>query len=504
MMPFSSRKTAIGVDIGSSSFRVARLTKGKDKPYLSALGSIRVPRGAIAGGEIIDEDVVAQSLAELWKKTGLKEKEIVFGVANQRVVVRLIDFPYMEPNDLKSAIQFQAQDFIPLPIEDVILDYQVIEEYFTESGDRMLQILLVAAQKGMVELFVRAAEKAGLKPVIVDMNAFATARALVGTVNFTKTHDTEEKQTSIEKREEENVSVISLPIKDREEKLTESGEAPTQQDKAGLNMETAVKPEELQVALGPSQTEDSAGDVNVTIEPPELLELSEESPMMSEETTETIDSFTFIESPEDEDGSNKPSVVNDGGETVELRTELPRKEVTAIIDIGAGIANLIILESQNVKFVRVIGVGGDDWTQSIVELLGVSFEEAEELKQKVGLPPLTGDKYLEVPGAFIDKADAVYSALEREAVKFIGEIRRSFEYYVSQTGGNEVGEVIISGGASNLRNFTSYLESGLGVKVSRGNPLLKVEASNRLLEQVYAGEEYSYTIAIGLALRGLS
>jgi Tfp pilus assembly PilM family ATPase len=515
MWPLGSKKVAVGVDIGSSSFRVARLTapRGKGKPQLTLVGSIAVPRGAIVGGEIVDLDVVAQSLSELWKKTGLKEKEIIFGVSNQRVVVRLIDFPYMDANELRSAIQFQAQDFIPLPIEDVILDFQVINDYYTESGERMLRILLVAAQKGMVETFIAAAEKAGLKPTIVDVNAFAVARALAGTGSSERT---ELRPVAEESEPGEGYSQPDTPAVEVGESGAPGGQEPEassieEAPGATSGFPEASPSEEAQQAAPAWQPEAPTMPASEPyVEPPSAVS---HEPQSSEPEMgfETISSDEFAPQADEEPvGENEPDrkgpdLATDGAGLDERVSadERPAVTVTAIVDIGAEITNLIILEDGSPRFVRAIGVGGESWTEAIVEQLGYAFDEAEELKTKIGLPPLSGDRYLDIPGDMLDKADAVFSVLEREIVRFIGEVRRSFEYYISQGGGSEVREMIISGGASNLRRLAAYLERGLGVQVRRGNPLEKVDVSPRVADQIPAGEAGSYAIAIGLALRGV-
>lgn len=532
MLNLGRKKVAVGVDIGSGSFRVAKLVKGKNKPMLTSIGSIRVPRGAIVGGEIVDVDVVANSLSELWKKTGIREKEVVLGIANQRTIVRLIDFPYIEKNELSSAIQFQAQDFIPIPIEDVILDYQVIGEYYSESGDRMLQILLVAAQKGMIETFVKAAEKAGLKPSIIDVNAFAAARSLskaavkeVVSLEEKDEKSLEERGTVVQGTEEElkEDSKKEEVEKIEEEKKEEGGESGEEQAKEIQGM-----PEESGEKLGEEAMEEEKRKVeSEDIQPPGEENASEGA--VSEESKKET-SETEISDPQSRDGAlvseeeglseepelydysdeqkEEPEIINDGGPEVVSKissesSPSEEKEVTAIIDVGAGITNIVILEDEKVKFVRIINTGGDDWTEAIVELMGIPLDEAEELKVRIGLPPLSGDKYIDVPSELLDRADEVFSSLEREVIKFIGEIRRSFEYYTSQSGGSEVREVIVSGGASSLKNFTNYMERGLGVKVYRGDPLMKVEVPPRVREQLVPREEGSYSIAIGLALRGL-
>ena len=101
------------------------------------------------------------------------------GVGNQRVVVREIALPYMPEKELRASLGFQVQEFIPMPVDEAVLDYDPLGE-FEQDGRRMLRLLLVAAQRGMVDQLVAAALEAKLEPVGLDLVPFAMVRA-VGT-----------------------------------------------------------------------------------------------------------------------------------------------------------------------------------------------------------------------------------------------------------------------------------------------------------------------------------
>ena len=367
-------KTVIGLDIGSDTFRVAQVQGSKESPLLVNCGSIRVPRGAVVGGEIVDVEVVSYSLNELWRKTGLGEKKVVIGVANQKVVVRLVDLPYMEKAELKSALQFQAQDYIPIPVEDVILDYQVVSDYTAETGERMIQVLLVAAQKDMIQSIVTAVEGSGLIPEVIDVSAFAITRSLI---------------------------------------------------------------------------------------PPE-----KEFPSLDEEPK--------------------------------------TKETIALLNVGAGITTMVVVEGGITKFARVIALAGDDWTESLTDGLGITFDEAEDLKVRVALPPLVGDRFIDVPSELLDRAEVVQDILEKEIMRFIGEIKRSFDYFLAQSPNAIIDKALLSGGASKLKNLDLYFEKGLQLDVKYGHPLEQVGISPKLSEEALKEDEPSLSISVGLAMGGLS
>jgi type IV pilus assembly protein PilM len=168
-----------GLDIGTNTFRVAQVKPSGAGLALVTYDSIRVPMGAVAEGEIVDVDAVAHSIGQLWRKAGVGDKRVNIGVANQKVVVRHIELPFMEKSELAGAIQYQAQDFIPIPVEEAIIDFQIIGDHVSEQDEHVMEVLLVAAQRDMIAANIQAVEAAGLKPQVVDVAAFAIVRALL-------------------------------------------------------------------------------------------------------------------------------------------------------------------------------------------------------------------------------------------------------------------------------------------------------------------------------------
>lgn len=131
----------------------------------------------VRDGEVSDVNALAEALSELFSSSGL-DRRVRIGIANQRIVMRQIALPPItDPKELASAVQFQAQDEIPMPIESVVLDYHVLGVADTDAGPRM-QVLLVAARRDMVERMLLAARQAGLRPEGVDLAAFGMIRAL--------------------------------------------------------------------------------------------------------------------------------------------------------------------------------------------------------------------------------------------------------------------------------------------------------------------------------------
>jgi type IV pilus assembly protein PilM len=171
----------IGVDIGSTGVRAAELSMRTIPPTLVRVAQVPVAEGAVSAGEIRDPGAVSDALKELWHRGKFRSKEIILGVANQRVVVREVTLPWLTDKELRESLPFQVQEFVPIPVEEAVLDYHILEE-FEREGRRMVRILLVAAQKTMIQQIVQAADAAKLRPVGLDLVPFAIVRS-VGSID---------------------------------------------------------------------------------------------------------------------------------------------------------------------------------------------------------------------------------------------------------------------------------------------------------------------------------
>ncbi|HVF19315.1 MAG TPA: type IV pilus assembly protein PilM [Mycobacteriales bacterium] len=171
-------RTAVGLDIGASGVRAAEVTLGKQPATLERFGQVALPPGTVRDGEVIDPDTVARAIKQLWATAKFSTKKVVLGVSNQKVIVRQVDLPFLPPNEMRKSLAFQVQDFIPIPVEEAILDFHPLEEFVNDQGGRMLRVLLVAASRDMVNGAMQAAQSAGLTPVMVDLTPFALLRSL--------------------------------------------------------------------------------------------------------------------------------------------------------------------------------------------------------------------------------------------------------------------------------------------------------------------------------------
>ncbi len=171
-------KGRIGLDIGSTAVRAAELSPGA-QPTVIRAAQVPLPPGALENGEVRDPELVAEALRKLWQDGGFKGRQVWLGVGNQRVVVREIALPFLPEKELRQSLGFQVQEFIPMPVDEAVLDYDPIGE-FEQEDRKMLRMLLVAAQRTMVDLLVAAVQAAKLEPMGLDLIPFALVRA-VGT-----------------------------------------------------------------------------------------------------------------------------------------------------------------------------------------------------------------------------------------------------------------------------------------------------------------------------------
>jgi type IV pilus assembly protein PilM len=175
-MARARNRTTVGLDIEPSHIAAAEASVNGRVTVQRAAVAPLAP-GVVSDGEVNDVDALAAALKDLFAAHKLS-KRVRVGVANQRIVVRVMELPPLEPGpDLDAAVRFQAQENIPMPLEQAVLDYQPLGRVESEQGER-LRVVLVAARRDMIERLLTAARGAGLRPEGIDLSAFAMIRAL--------------------------------------------------------------------------------------------------------------------------------------------------------------------------------------------------------------------------------------------------------------------------------------------------------------------------------------
>lgn len=170
----------VGLDIEAGSIAATEVRRnGSVELTASAIGPLAA--GAFREGEVLEPELLAESLQALFAEHKLA-KRVRLGVANQRVVVRTLRLPAIEdPKEMDAAVRFQAQEQIPMPLDQAVLEHQVVGGVPAEEGATpQVDVIVVAARRDMASSLVSTLRSAGLEPVGLDLSAFGMIRALAG------------------------------------------------------------------------------------------------------------------------------------------------------------------------------------------------------------------------------------------------------------------------------------------------------------------------------------
>ena len=320
-----AKSRVIGLDIGTTHVRAAEVQfgsggpAGRGVPEVVRFGHVPLPLGAVRDGEVVEPQTVASALRQLWGQAKFSRKEVVVGVGNPRVLVRDLDLPVMPLAQLRASLPFQVQDLIPVAVEDALLDFFPTGTANGPHGP-VYRGLLVAATKETVKANVAAVVLAGLRPVLVDLNAFALAR-------------------------------------------------------------------------------------------------------------------------------------------VQARGDLAETTI-ALVDIGARVTNLVVVNHGQPRFVRILPSGGHDVTDAVANAMGISVDQAEALKREIGVGHA-------VEADFAAAAEAISDV----TASLIEAIRNTLVYYASSNPGGAVEQVFITGGGAFLPGLGQFLSSSTRLPVAVGQPL---------------------------------
>jgi type IV pilus assembly protein PilM len=170
----------VGLDIEAGSVAAAEVTVN-GSAEVSAAAIEPLAAGAFHEGEVADAEALAEALNALFSKNKIS-KRVRLGLGNQGVVVRTMRFPAIEdPKELAAAVRFKAQDEMPMPLDQAVLDHQVVGGVAAEEGAApQIDVVVVAARRDTISSFLQPMRRAGLEPVGVDLSAFGMIRALAG------------------------------------------------------------------------------------------------------------------------------------------------------------------------------------------------------------------------------------------------------------------------------------------------------------------------------------
>ena len=171
-------KRITGLKIGGSQLAAAQI-RNNGTPELVQLARQELEPGIIVGGELRDPEALADALKTFFKDFKLPRQDVRLGIANNRIGVRTFEIGGIDDvKQLENAIRFRAHEALPIPIDEAVIDWHVLSEHPDDEGGITRRILLVVAYRDLVDRYVVACKKAGIKLVGIDLEAFALLRAL--------------------------------------------------------------------------------------------------------------------------------------------------------------------------------------------------------------------------------------------------------------------------------------------------------------------------------------
>jgi len=354
-LPGFGGSSLVGLDIGSSSVKAVELgLRGKDKGFeLRALGVAPLASEAIVQGAFLNSSAIVDSVKEAIDNGRIKTKDVAVAVSGHSVIVKKVSLPSMSRDELEDQIQWEAEQYIPFDVNEVHLDFQILE---TSEGEGQMDVLLVAAKKDLVDDYVQVIREAGLNPAVIDVAAFAVENAF------------------------------------------------------------------------------------------------------------------------------------------EANYEAVNDEIVALVNVGAQVVNINVVQQGIPAFTRDITTGGNQYTEEIQKALSVTFDEAERIK--LGGPRSEQSQDV-VP-------QEVEQAIRSVTETVIGEIARSLDFFSATSSESRIGRVLLSGGGAKIPGFDSAFGERTGLAVELMNPLSRMLASKGFEPEYLDEVAPSLGVGIGLATRRIA
>jgi type IV pilus assembly protein PilM len=346
-------KVGVGLDIGTSSIKIIELESG-DPLRLHRFGTLPLPEGALVGGVVKDQATVSRTITEAFTKLGIRHKRVQVAIAGQTIVVRNIKMPLMEEAEVQNALRWEAERYIPFPVDQCSMDFVIIGR---DAAQQEMEVMLVCAHNDIIDSHLEVLRQAGLQPMAIDIQPFALIRA--------------------------------------------------------LGLEDAEK--------------------------------------------------------------NVKSV--------------------AVLDIGAGSADLSIFKAGISRFTRILPLGGNRFTENVMKVLGGSFGEAERWKLKYA--DASADLSAMDPDSPEYKVNYAIQGVLRELV---AELVRSLDYFHLQQRDDDPEQLVLSGGGAQIVNLIPFLQGELEIKVSSSLNARSIECSHNTSAK-FAAVKPIMLVALGLALR---
>ena len=347
---FSRSRSLVGLDIGTSSVKAVELKElGKGRGYqLVGIGMEPLSPEAIVDGAIMDSGLVIESIQKVFSNGRIKASDVAISLSGHSVIIKKISLPVMNSEELAESIQWEAEQYIPFDVDDVNIDYQVLEGSAT-AGEGNMDVLLVAVKKDKINDLTSVITQAGKNTLLADVDVFALQNAYQ--VNY----------------------------------------------------------------------------------------------------------------------------------------EPVTGKVIALVNIGAGVTNIAIMQNGSSIFWRDISVGGNNYTDALQKELNLTWDQAESAKKG------------EATAAPHDRVAAIIDAVNEQVGTEIG---KTLDFFKATSASDPVSLIEITGGAARTPNLMSYLSRRFETQVEMMNPFRSIQVNERAfppdkMESMTAAA----TVAVGLALR---
>jgi len=346
---FSRSKNLVGLDIGTSSVKAVELKDmGKGRGYqLVSIGMEPLSPEAIVDGAIMDSGLVIEAIQNVFANNKIKGSDVAISLSGHSVIIKKISLPVMNPEELAESIQWEAEQYIPFDVDDVNIDYQVLEN--PDAGDGNMDVLLVAVKKDKINDYTSVITQAGKNALVADVDVFALQNAY------------------------------------------------------------------------------------------------------------------------------------------EASYEAPGDQLVALVNLGASVTNIAIMQGGSSIFWRDISVGGNQYTDALQKELNMTFEQAEAAKR--------GD----LSGAPPERVTAIIDAVNEQVGS---EIQKTLDFFKATSSSGPVSLIQVTGGTARTPNLMSHLSRRFETRVEMMNPFRGIQINERAftpdrLEPMTAAA----SVAVGLALR---
>lgn len=338
----------LGIDIGSGALKIAEMTHKNGKPFLKSAGIVEVPESMLEGNAIPDGEALSGVIRQAIAASGASAREAVIAVSSKLVFVRELTFPSMTKEELKEAIKWDVEKYVPYPPNSYYYDFSMIGK---EKEGAEIKVLLVAASHDIVNCLSQAVADAGLKLIAVDIEPLAVLRTM------------------------------------------------------------------------------------------------------------------------------------------------PDADNVLVVDMGTAFSQITIFQQGSPVLTRDIDIGGQRFTEEVMQTLGLEFTEAERLKQRQ-------EGLLQKPASG-DNTSPLQQQLEMLILELTREVRRTAEYYQMQHQGTVFDRLVVTGGGAKLDNLIDHIKGQFeDMQVFMHDPLRLIEMNPSLDPEYIKGLSSQLSVAVGLALYG--